>query len=70
MARKFVDCREYPSESRCSLRISGEEEEVVRCAAMHAADVHGEKDGPELRNMIRRSLHEEFTIDSISAAQL
>lgn len=70
MARKFIDCREYPSESKCSLRISGEEEEVVRCASRHAADVHGEKDGPELRDMIRRSLHDEFTIDSISAAQL
>jgi hypothetical protein len=70
MARKFIDCREYPSESKCSLRISGEEEEVVRVAAMHAADVHGEHDGPELREMLRRSLHDEFTIDSISAAQL
>lgn len=70
MARKFVDCREYPSESKCTLRISGDEEEVVRAAAMHATDVHGEKDGPELRDWIRRSLHEEFTIDSISSAQL
>ena len=67
MARKFVDCREYPSESRCSLRISGEEEEVVRAASMHAIDVHGEHDGPELRKMIRSSLREEFTTDSISA---
>lgn len=70
MSRKFIDCREYPSESKCSLRISGEEDEVVRAAATHAADVHGEKDGPELRDMIRRSLHDEYTIDSISAAQL
>lgn len=70
MARKFVDCREYPSESKCTLRISGDEEEVVRAAAMHATDVHGEKDSPELRDWIRRSLHEEFTIDSISSAQL
>ncbi len=70
MPRKFVDCREYPSESHCTLRISGEEEEVVRAAAMHAADVHGETDGPELRSMIRRSLHDEFTIDSISAPHM
>lgn len=59
MSRKFVDCRESPSVSGCSLRISGEEEEVVRVAAMHAADVHGHADGPELRDMIRRSLHED-----------
>lgn len=70
MARKFVDCREVPSESRCTLRISGEEEEVVRAATLHAVDVHGEKDGPELRSLIRRSLHDEFTIDSIAAPSM
>jgi predicted small metal-binding protein len=59
MARKFVDCRETPSVSNCSLRISGEEEEVVRAAAMHAADVHGHEDTPEFRTMIRSSLKED-----------
>lgn len=70
MARKFIDCREYPSQSKCSLLISGDEEEVVRAAAMHAVDVHGEHDGPELRAMIRGSLHDESMPDSLSAAQL
>jgi len=59
MSRKIVDCREMPSESGCSLTISGEEEEVVRAAAMHAADVHGHSDGPELREQLRSLLKTE-----------
>jgi predicted small metal-binding protein len=59
MARKTVDCREMPSESGCTLTISGEEEEVVRAAAMHAADVHGHADGPELREQLRSMLKSE-----------
>ncbi len=56
MTRKTADCREMPSESGCTLTISGEEDEVVRAAAMHAADVHGHTDGPELREQIRSML--------------
>ena len=59
MPRKTVDCREMPSESGCTLTISGEEEEVVRAAAMHAADVHGHADGPELREQLRSMLKSE-----------
>ncbi len=59
MTRKTADCREMPSESGCTLTISGEEEEVVRAAAMHAADVHGHVDGPELRDQIRGMLKVE-----------
>lgn len=59
MARKFVDCRESPSESNCSLTIAGEEEEVIRAAAEHAASVHGHEDTPELREQIRGMLKDE-----------
>ncbi len=59
MSRKIADCREMPSESGCSLTIAGEEDEVVRAAAMHAADVHGHADGPELREQIRSMLRDE-----------
>ena len=59
MGRKIADCREMPSESGCTLTIAGEEEEVVRAAAMHAADVHGHTNGPELQNQIRDMLRDE-----------
>jgi hypothetical protein len=53
MARMMADCRRWPSESNCSLTIIGEEEEVVRAAAEHAASVHGHEDTPELRSQLR-----------------
>ncbi len=57
--RKVADCRDIPSVSNCTLTIAGEEEEVVRAAALHASDVHGHRDTPELREQIRGSLKEE-----------
>ena len=51
--RKIADCRLFPSESHCSLTISGTEDEVVRAAAEHAASVHSHEDTPELREQIR-----------------
>ena len=56
MARKMADCRRFPSESNCSLTIIGDEEEVVRAAAEHAASVHGHEDNDETRELIRAHL--------------
>jgi hypothetical protein len=56
MARMMADCRRYPSESNCSLTIIGEEDEVIRAAAEHAASVHGHQDTPELREQLRQFL--------------
>jgi hypothetical protein len=53
MARMMADCRRFPSDSKCSLTIIGEEDEVVRAAAEHAASVHGHEDTPELREQLR-----------------
>lgn len=47
MTRKFVDCRDMPSESGCTLAIYGEEDEVVRAAVEHAQSVHGHTEPPE-----------------------
>jgi len=57
--RKFIDCREYPSEKNCSLRISGTEEEVIEMAMQHATISHGHENGPELREELRRLLKDE-----------
>ena len=59
MPRKMADCRDFPSESKCTLAISGEEDEVIRAAAAHAADVHGHRDTPELRQQIRGMLKDD-----------
>ncbi|MGR8008632.1 DUF1059 domain-containing protein [Streptomyces hypolithicus] len=59
MTRRVADCRKAPSVSNCSLRIAGEEEEVVRAAAEHAVSVHEHEDTPELRQMVRESMDDE-----------
>ncbi len=59
MARKVADCRDMPSESGCTLTISGEEDEVVSAAVAHAVAVHGHEDTPELADAIRSSLKDE-----------
>jgi predicted small metal-binding protein len=62
MARKVADCREFPSESECTLTIAGEEDEVVRAASMHAIDVHGHEDTPALREQIRGMLKDDTAV--------
>jgi hypothetical protein len=54
-----ADCREFPSESGCTLTIAGEEDEVLDAATAHAVAVHGHDDGAELREMIRTTLKPE-----------
>jgi predicted small metal-binding protein len=54
--RKSIDCRDYPSENNCSLKISGTEKEVLDAAVQHAASVHGHENTPELREQIRSML--------------
>ncbi|BCS55722.1 DUF1059 domain-containing protein [Geobacter sp. SVR] len=58
-ARKSIDCRLYPSENNCSLKISGTEQEVLEAAAYHAVSVHSHQDTPQLRQQIRELLQDE-----------
>jgi predicted small metal-binding protein len=57
--RKVADCRDFPSESNCTLTIAGEEEEVVRAAAEHAVSAHGHTDDAQLREQLRAALKDE-----------
>jgi predicted small metal-binding protein len=57
--RKSIDCRDYPSEKNCSLKISGTEEEVLDAAVQHAASAHGHKNSPELCDQIKSMLKDE-----------
>ncbi len=58
MTRKIVDCREMPSESGCTLALTGEEDEVLDAAVAHAVAVHGHTEGAELRDGIRAGLRD------------
>ena len=59
MSRKYIDCREFPSESNCTVAISADsEDELIDAAAQHAAQVHGHQDSPELRAQLRGAVRE------------
>jgi predicted small metal-binding protein len=56
--RKSIDCRNYPSEKNCTLKISGTEEEVLDAAVQHAVSAHGHENSPELREQLKSMLKE------------
>ena len=54
MGRKFIDCREMPSDKKCTVAISADTDaELLEAAVQHAVAVHGHKDSAELRKQIK-----------------
>jgi len=54
MGRKFIDCRQFPSEMNCTVAISADSEaELLDAAVQHAVAVHRHQDTPELRAQIK-----------------
>jgi len=59
MARKYIDCREFPSESKCTVAMSAaSEKELIEAAVQHAVKVHGHQDTAELRHMLTQAIKE------------
>jgi predicted small metal-binding protein len=59
MTRKYIDCREFPSDVKCSITIAADrEDELMEAAVQHAVAVHGHKDSPELRSQLKGVMHE------------
>jgi predicted small metal-binding protein len=57
--RRFIDCREVPSEMNCTVAISADsEDELLEAAVQHAVTVHRHEDTPELREMLRGAVRE------------
>jgi predicted small metal-binding protein len=62
MARKMVDCREFPSEINCTVAITADtEDEVLEAAVAHAVKSHQHEDSAELRTAIREGIKETAT---------
>lgn len=50
MTRKYIDCREYPSDMNCTVALSADtDKELLDAAVQHAVAIHGHADTPELR---------------------
>lgn len=55
MTRKYIDCREFPSDANCSVAIAADSEaELLEVAVQHAVKVHQHADTPELRQQLRK----------------
>jgi predicted small metal-binding protein len=59
MERKYMDCRDYPSDKKCTVAISADsDEELLEAAVQHGIKVHGYTDTPEFREQMLKSFKE------------
>lgn len=59
MGRKYIDCREFPSDMHCTVALCADsEEELLEAAVQHAVAVHQHQDGAELRSALKGCFHE------------
>lgn len=57
MPRRYIDCRESPSVSNCSITIAADSEaELLEAAVQHAKAVHGHEDSQEFRTQLRQHM--------------
>ncbi len=60
MARKVLDCRDFPGHTDCTVMIIGEERVILPLMTYHAIRDHGDdKDSPELQEALKRMLKDE-----------
>lgn len=59
MARKYIDCRQYPSDIGCTLAMSADSDaELLEAAVAHAVMMHGHTDSPQFRDMLSKLFRE------------
>lgn len=59
MSRKYIDCREFPSEMNCTVALAADSEnELIEAAVQHAVSVHRHVDSPELRAQLKTLFHD------------
>lgn len=60
MARKYIDCRDHPGTTQCTVSIAADsEDELLNAAVQHAVAMHGYQDSPQLREQLRKMFKEE-----------
>jgi predicted small metal-binding protein len=59
MTRKYIDCREFPSDMNCTVAMSADtDKELLDAAVQHAVAVHQHQDTPELRTQLKQLFKE------------
>jgi predicted small metal-binding protein len=57
MARKYIDCRDHPSDVKCTVALSADtEDELMEAVVQHVKTVHGYEDTPEFRGTVRKGM--------------
>lgn len=60
MSRYFIDCRDYPSDKKCTVALSADsKEELLAAVVQHGCEVHGYEDTPEFREQMMKEFKEE-----------
>lgn len=59
MTRKYIDCREFPSDTKCTVAISADsDQELLEAAVQHAVAVHKHDDTPQFREQLQQLFKE------------
>ena len=59
MKRYYIDCRDHPSDVKCSVAVSANtKEELIEAVVQHGKTVHGYEDTTEFREMIFNGIKE------------
>ena len=59
MNRYFIDCRDYPSDVKCTVALSADtKEELLEAVVQHGTKVHGYEDTPDFREKIVKEFKE------------
>lgn len=55
MPRKYIDCRQFPSDMKCTVALAADtEKELLDAAVQHAVAVHQHQDSAELRENLKK----------------
>ena len=59
MSRYYIDCRDFPSDIKCSVALSADsKEELLDAVVQHGTTVHKYEDTPEFRENIVKEFKE------------
>lgn len=59
MSRYYIDCRDFPSDIKCSVALSADsKEELLEAVVQHGTTVHKYEDTPEFRKNIMKEFKE------------
>ncbi len=59
MSRYYIDCRDFPSDTKCSVALSADsKEELLEAVVQHGTTVHKYEDTPEFRENIMKEFKE------------